>query len=365
MEKWAMDNLINRISEGKETESAIDEVLRLSAKEQESLFAALGRLKNEKTARFLEDLFPRTVNSGLQKLIKKTAFRLKSQGVVVDDLRTAGGSILRKMEVLREAQAFLSSYDQEQVRTAVVAVETRRNHFVLAHAMLHFSKGLLQLQSLTLNRNSLERIIEGYIAAVVQPLAFESVSPPYVGYLVTEGAALSGKQTEDARGLVRILSETRGDIKKPVDIMGLPLSGEVFSSPAETVFSDDLFRFLNLLWPGMEADQKRMTHALHSTIVLPPHLLQERKDAFLAGLLENDRIIALSTPFKRLLEDYAYLFYRMGRFDCYKGSLEILKDGETVKKALIYFVLRTLEAVEKEKTPQPEVLVDPFSRERR
>ena len=63
----------------------------------------------------------------------------------------------------------------------------------------------------------------------------------------------------------------------------------------------------------MEEDRKKLNEVINPTIVLPPYVIEERRQAFLNELVESERLAARLPQFKRMLEDYAYLFYCLGK----------------------------------------------------
>ena len=143
-----MDDILNSIADGAGTAETVEQVLRLPGEQQESLIHAVGALKSERAGRFLSLLYPSLADKALQKLVKKALFRLKTQGIPVEEPRMPGESVLKKVETGREARAFLSNYDPEMTRLVLVALEMKKNQFLLSHAMLHFSDGLVDLKSL-------------------------------------------------------------------------------------------------------------------------------------------------------------------------------------------------------------------------
>ena len=111
----------------------------------------------------------------------------------------------------------------------------------------------------------------------------------------------------------------------------------------------------------MEEDRKKLKDVLNPSIVLPPYVLEERKQAFLNELVENERLAARLPQFKRMLEDYAYLFYCLENVDYYKGLLVQLADAAAVKRAFLHFVGKAFGKPEEQDRPQEGVIIDPRS----
>jgi len=135
--------------------------------------------------------------------------------------------------------------------------------------------------------------------------------------------------------------------------------------PVSTVLSDELFQSLALTWDTMEADRSALAALGGPAIVLPPHMIKERIEAFFKGLLDGEPLKS-KTPFiKRLLEDYAYIFFLSGRLDCFKTLRELLMNEKGVYGALSFFAGRSLETKESEPGRQSGLIVNPYEQVRR
>ena len=121
-------------------------------------------------------------------------------------------------------------------------------------------------------------LIPEYTSSAVAPIVLPAISPPFAGYLVEEGARASGRQAEEARGINRMMSAVKGDVRKPEDIYLLDAHG---AAPAafEDVLNDSMFEPFNLAWPGIEEDKKKLDEAVNSGIVLPQYVVEERRQA--------------------------------------------------------------------------------------
>jgi hypothetical protein len=360
-----MDDILKSIADGAAAGETVDQVLGLPGEEQELLIHAIGSLKSEGAARFLSLLYPSLVDKTLQKLVKKALFRLKTQGIPVEEPRMPGESALRKVETGREARAFLSNYDPEMTRVVLVAVEMKKNQFLLSQAVLHFSNGLEELKSFPISRDELDDFLKDFLLRMPPLMVLPSISAAYAGYLIEEASGLSGKEAEEAASLHRMLPATKSDVGRPNDIYLLPGADAASEASAEAVFADAIFDPFSLGWPGMEEDLKKLNDVRNPTIVLPPYIVEERRQAFLNELVEEERLAARLPLFKRMLEDYAYLFYCLENFDCYKGLLAQLGEPAAVKRAFLRFVQEAFEEPEEADRPQDGIIIDPHSLMRR
>ncbi len=365
--QFRMEELIKAVLDGKAFETAAQRFLTLPTNEQEQVVAQLGTSKSDNAARFLTLLYPSVTDKKLQKLLKRSLFRLKTQGIHVEEPREAGESVLKKAEVTRETRAFMSNYDPEQTRAVLAAAALKKNQFLFSHAVIHFSRGLVEMRSFPIPAKELDALLKEYLGHTAPPMVLPAVSAPYAGYIIQEAAGRSGKETEEAKSLNFFLAPAHGDVHKPQDIYTLPVDASIAAAPRETVFAHPMFQTFRLTWAGMEEDNKKLQDAANPGIVLPQHVAQERVDAALMELIKGEKIAANLPPFKRMLEDYAYLFYCLKEPSLYKGLIGQMKDEESATQAFLYFVRNALSALQQKKQEErePGLLVDPFASPRR
>ncbi len=356
-----MDEILRTIADGAGTGETVETVLRLPGEELGSLIDAIGRLGSKHAARFLSLLYPSLSDKKLQKLVKRALFRLRTEGIRVEEPGMPGEPVLKKVETGREARAFLSNYDADMTRGVLVAIETKKNQFVLSQAVLHFSDGLVDLDSYPLVRDQLESFLKDSRVQMPPPMVLPPVSAAYAGYLIEEASGLSGRKADVAADLRRMLSATKGDVRKPGDIYLLPEADTASEVPAEAIFADEIFEPFALRWPGIEEDRKKLNDVLNPAIVLPPYMTEEKRQAFLNELAAGERLGARLPQFRRMLEDYAYLFYCLRRFDYYKGLLALIVEPAAVKSAFLRFVQKAFGKLEETDRPEPGVIIDPHS----
>jgi len=363
VKEWAMEELIKDIESG-EVEKAVEKAVHLSGQEQERLIDRAGRLGSPNGGMFLTLLYPNIDDKGLRKIIKKAIFHLKTLGIPVEEPRSPGESVLRSAETVREGRAILSNYDPGQTRAIIAAVETKKREFLFAHAITHFSKGLEELRTFPVERNELEELIGDFTSRMQRPMVLAPVSPPYAGFLLEEASVASGRHVDDARGMSRLLAASKERVRKPADVYLFEDRGGTGAASVEAVLGSDVLEPFSLEWQGLDEDRAKLKEVTNPAIVLPPHILQERTEAFLKGLLEKEAVASRLHAFKRMLEDTAYLFHSLGEMANYEALLDLLKDNEGVLKAFVYFLQKALRKTEGEER-EPGVIIDPRSLVRR
>jgi hypothetical protein len=362
MKEWAMSTIDKWIASGDESGETFDLFLALGSGEQALLLKDIGASRSGEAVKFLVHLYERTPDKKLQKLVKKALFQLKTQGIAVEELKPAGESVLRRAaEAIREAKALLSSYDNELTRVVTTAFEIKKNQFALTHGVLHFTKGLVELRSIPVNRAEVDGILNEYISRSQSPVLCRPVSPPYSGYIIEEASNISGKEVDEARSLRHYLSEAQGEVRKPKDLHHLTVDSGAAAASIDDVITSEVFEPFRLDWPGTEEDRRAFDNAVNPSIVLPPYIAQERREAFLKNLAESEGFHSIVPRFRRMLEDTAYLFYQSGRHDYYLSLMNVLKDERATNKALIYFVQKTFQDLAKTREQNRELIVDPFA----
>lgn len=361
-----MDDIVEHVKEGIQPEETAKRILDLPPDRQEALINQIMDLRSEKASHFLVLLAEEAPDKKLRKLVKKAVFLLRTQGIVVDEPSGGGESVLKKVENTRDARALLSNYDPEQTRAVVAVSELKKNQFLFTHGVLHFSNGLTELRSFTVGRSDLDRLMDEYILRTPRPMVLVDISAPYAGYLLEEASGISGKEPEETRSLSRLLSGAKGDVKRPSDIHHLVAPAGIPPISIESALDDEVFEPFLLQWSGMENDRKKLAEAVNPSLVLPPYVIQERREAFLRTVSASERVTSNTLPLRRMLEDTAYLFYCQKRFDRYRALIEAVTDPQSVEEVLLHFAGKTLdELTEKAQQQRAEVLVDPHSLVRR
>lgn len=357
-----MDDMWSIIKSG-DIQAGLDHFASLPAEQRRGFLEQVGSVKDNNAARLLSALFPTLDQKDLKKLVKKLLFHLKTQGVQVDEPVVSGDSALKKVEVARDQIALVSNYDHEGIRVVLLAFEMRKKQFIFTHVTQHFGEGLADMMSAPIDKQGLDGLIRDYRTRTRSSMVLVDVSPRYALYLIEEASTTSGKQTEEIKGLKRLATGLKGDIKTPADIYTLqpPLSGPEVSW--QQVVSGASFEPFTLSWKGLEEDRKEFHSIVNPQIVLPPYVVEEKKTAYLKELAALDRMRPLQLHLSRMLEDYAYLFYCRGEYAGYAALVSVLQSTDTLDALMQFFLKKSLGQKEKEQQQQaPGLIVDPYTR---
>ena len=361
-----MKEIIELIHDPDQFENLKEIYLRQPAEEREKSILALKDIKEENAGRFLVSLLAFEPDKDIQKLIRKQIFRLKTAGVKVEDVRPAGESVLRRIEEKREHIGFMFNFDPSGTRIVIAAFEVKRNNFIFINAITHLTDGLVDLKLAPVTRPDFDTIIAQYREEVKPGVAFAGISPLYASFLIEEGDAKSHRYTEDVKQLKNFVSTLNDTVRAPEDIYRLEIPGTFEPLPHGSVLLHDIFAPLTLSWETLEEDRKTVADFADSAILLPQHILEEKKEEFLKTLLEKEALKGMLPLLKRVLEDYAYMFYQLGLFDCFQGIMDLLAQEKGLLDTLSFFVRKSLAAgINKEEKQQPGLIVNPYEQIRR
>jgi hypothetical protein len=357
MEECGMEEILRNLQSGGDLDVAVEAYVSLNSQEKSNLLEKIRAIKTERTALFLGKALDRTAEREIQKSIKKLLFMLKTQGVRMEEPKIPGESVLKKVESVREQKAFLSNYDPEGTRVVLLAFEVKKRQFVFMHAISHFSKGLLELAAVPIPRDELDAMLKDYLRRTERPMVLPQIAPKYASFLIEEASALSGAHADELRNLKPLMAGLKGPVQKPEDVRALPVPQETRSKDLQTILTDPILESFTLVWESIEADRKELEAVANPSIVVPPYVIEERRQAFMNELIQTDKLKSAGRSLKRMLEDYAYLFHALGELDTFKGLAEGLPDDQFLRHALLFFVKKSLD---KKGEEQPGVLVDPF-----
>lgn len=354
-----METILETINDKEMLDNNLKAFSLLSQENKVEFLEKLKKVHTETAGQFLNKLYGQETDKHIRKTIKKLLFRLKTLGVNVAEPEAQGEPALKKIEEKRTHRGLMSNYDGEGTRLVVVAFEVKKNRFILLHAMLDFTHGLLELATAPLDRNGVETLVAQYCKRTSTPFTVVEVSPRYAGWLIEEGSNLSGKYTEELADIKPFFTRLSGPVQKPSDIYFLPIPEETIALSLERIAAHEVVESFALPWDNMEDDKKQFNDiGGGSSIVLPPYMVQEKRRDFVKKLVEGDTLKSKLPLVARLMEDYAYLFHSLGEFGAYKGLIGALSDPEGPAALLSLLVRKALEQ-EGEKE-QPGVIVNPY-----
>ncbi len=353
-----MNDLIKAIHSAQDLKKKVEYYFTMTGGEKLSLLQNLGKQKNEDIGLFLNAIYPDEKDKEIRKLIRKAIFHLRSSGVKVEEPRSQDQPVLRKVEEMRTNRGFLTNFDHSRSRIVMAAYEVKKNTFVFLNGEVHFHEGLRELMSSPMDRKDLEKIIEAYRTNTREPAFMGEISPSYAAFIVEEGSKLSGRFNDAIRSLKSFVGHLKDAVHRPEDIYSLPVAEGTAPLAPQDVLQHSIFAPFSLSWEKIEEDRKEYLSTGTSTIVLPQHMAEERRAAFLKRLIGRDRIRSQMPLVKRMLEDYAYFFHGMGDIPRYLGAITILRDNNALTDVLLHLLKKSLHPGE-EKPVEGGLIVSP------
>jgi hypothetical protein len=258
----------------------------------------------------------------------------------------------------------MSNYDSEGTRVVIAACETKKHLFAFFHAVTHFLEGLVELKSAPITKNAYQNIINEYIKGTHKPFVLAGISAKYATYLMEEGAKASGKYLQEIEQVRQFVSHVKDEVEIPADIYRLQLPDTVNALSLDRVLSNGILTPFILSWDTIDNDRKEFNSVgTSSSIVLPPYMVEEKKQAFIRVLIEHEQVKQNLMRTRRLLEDYAYIFYCLHELSSYKSLIETIKNPVTEKEMFTRFVRNSLEKTDQQ--PQPGLIINPYEQVRR
>ena len=359
-----MDGLIKAIKNARETEKKVEYYFTMTADEKRELLADLAKEKSEDIGIFLNAVYPDEPDKNIRKVIRKTIFRLRSSGIKVDEPGEKGQSVLRKVEEVRDNRGYLTNFDHAQSRMVMAAYEVKKNMFVFLNGEIHFREGLRELMSTPLDRKNLDDLFRAYLENTVEPAFMVEVSPVYAAFIVEEGSRISGRFSDAVGSLRSFAAHIKG--KDPVDrperIYSLPVKYDVSVAGIHDTLSHPVFQPFSLTWESIDADRKNFSSPGDSVIVLPQHMIEEKRMAFVDALINSDHIHSQVPNIRRMLEDYAYLLFKMGDHERYRGIIAFLRSDELFRQVMAFFTRKAVETPppQDKKTAPTDLIVNPY-----
>jgi len=352
-----MVEILKQIENSEDLSSQSAEFQRLSKNKKLELLDELKKIRHDNAGKLLNLIYIDEKDKDIRKHIRSLLHKLKTTGIKIEEPKISGEPVLRKIEEIKEHKGFMSNFDDFNTRVGVTAFQVKKNSYIVLSGVIRFEDGLEDLLTIPVDRKGLNDIINKYSHRNSEGLAFVEVSPAYSIYILEEASNKAGKFIEEMAQARKVLSHEQDFIREPKDIYDLEIPETTRALSVEKVLEHAIFEPFKLTWSSIEEDKKEYNSFADSSIVLPPYMIEEKKQAFLKTLIEKDDIKLTVQFIKRMLEDYAYIFHSIKELPYYKGLIEYLHSNDRPLDPIIYFIKKSL-AVEEKKTDG--LIVNPY-----
>lgn len=317
--------------------------------------------KDEDTASLLKELYDLEEDKELLKLIRRLLFRLRTQGIKVESPKQKGEIALKRIRTEPKTQAYLTSYDSLLKRACILSKERKKGLILIFHAIMSLKEGLEEVSYMEMETQEFSSWIRSYRESLESDgILFLNISPKYAFLLLEEAERRSKRFKREIDLLHKTfdIDMDTSEVKSPRDLYDL-LGEQKGEEQRMDLFSHPMFKNLILSWEGIEEDVKAYSDQKDSILVLPSHILEERKRGFLEDLVNSERLRTLRDDFRRILEDYAYMAHLKGLTGLLSEILKTLKEQKLFDEYLKRSISASLDMRLRIEESKPRLILRP------
>lgn len=366
------------IQDGKSDEEIFQSLQSLLGKDPtfDGHFAeSLATLSDAKTARILQRMSKISKEKKVQKMIKRSLYRLRSKGISIEEASPKKEeSILRPLQV-EPSKGFGNGYDFSWNRFLLLLIPRSGRRLAVLHGLVSDEKGFLDFSGAEMSRKEFKEFFEE--VQKVSPTPMVEMEASYIGFLLTRAYQLT---LEKGGTPPPSYLQLKSDVEKIKKHYGRPLiysylpSDEIAGEDWRVGRGGDLLKID--LFSGWRVEEDlilryadEIREAEESKIVLHP----AQKEARLQGIYQK----ALSELFsgekrflyKRRLEEMAYLLFKLGKEEEARLSLAIALDLEKplnliqpnpfLLQLIVKSIVTLLAEANEKRAKEPSLIVKP------
>ena len=325
------------IQDGKSDEEIFQSLQSLLGKDPTfdgHLAESLTTLSDAKTAKILQRMLKISKEKKVQKMIKRSLYRMKSKGISIEETPlNKEASILRPLQA-EPPKGFGGGFDFLGQRFLLLVVPHAGRGWTVMQGVISDTEGLIDFSGEEMTRKGFKEFFEGVQAKSPFPLVEMEAS--YVGFLFLQAYQHSlEKKGTLPQAYLRSKSEIEGikkDYERPLIYSFLQADAiaddERMLRRGGDLLKADLFNSWKIAEDSIRPYADEVWEAEESKVVLN----QTQKEARFQGVYQK----ALSELFsgerrllyKRRLEEMAYLLYKLGREEEARISLAVAIDLE-------------------------------------
>jgi hypothetical protein len=335
---------------------------------------SLGRWNSPEAGILLQRLAEKSSSRAVLKNVRKSIFRLKSQGLEIDEIRDASPAVFHPAQPI-PAEGFLSTLDGTGTRMVWLVRPQPPRGVAAFHALITDSQGIMDFQAFETSRKKFHEYVEEFRKQA--PWEIVEADPEYCLGLMIEASELHSKKGETPPG----------DFLKWKTLMGSPpamplqplihlyLKEEEWKKRSDlldrtgSLFENPYFQ----TWYLEEEEAKKyltlMKEASESRLVLTPYQKEGRVMEIYRQAVEELFTGERRALFRRRLEEMAYVLWKTGKENeaqmSFVAALGMETEGgilsihpfllELVKRSLTLF----LEEEAKKQSKESDLLIKP------
>jgi hypothetical protein len=364
------------IQDGKSDEEIFQSLVTFWGKAPETdsqIAELLASIPSAKIARILQRMLEVSKEKKVQKIIKRSLYRLKNRGIAVEEVsRGERRSILQTLKA-EPPKGYASAIDFLGQRLLLLVIPHMGRRWTVAQGVISDTEGLIDFSGEEMTRKEFMRFFEEVREKT--PLPFVEMEPSYVEFLLMQAYQLTlEKRRTPPQDFLLLKSEienVRKEYEKPL-IYSYLQADEIAGDDRILTNSEDLLK--NDLFSGWRIGEdeirpyaEAILEAEESKIILNQAQKEARfQEIYLKALSElfsEERRLF----FKRRIEEMAYILLKLGRQEEAKISLAIALDLEKPLNLiqpnpfLFQLVIRSILAFLKETSEKkkPSLIVKP------
>jgi len=325
------------MADGKSEEEIFQYLRPLLEKDPEAskrLAELMVTIPGQITGRLLHRMFEVTQDKRVRKIIKRSLYRLRSKGIVVEEILSD-----KEEPVLRPLQAepkegFASGIDSLGQRLLWLILPHPGRGLTVMHGIVSDQDGIVDFSRDEMTRKGFRSFFEE--VQEKNPFPFVKIEPSYVAFLFTQAYRLNlEKKGIPLQDYVRAKSEIEGikkDYAKPMIYSHLKadeMAGDdrILKKGAD-LLNADVYSSWRIEEKQVRPYADEVWEAEESKIVLNPAQKEARFQAIylkaLTDLFPEER----KSLYRRRLEEMAYVLLKLGKEEEAKISLSVAMDLE-------------------------------------
>lgn len=366
------------ISNGKSEEEIFQLILPLLEKDPQTggkLAELMVALPDQKVGGLLHRMFETSQEKKIRKMIRRSLYRLKSKGVVVEEVfPDRKESILRPLRV-EPPQGFGNGYDLSWNRFLIITLPHPGRGWMVFHGLVHDTKGLVNFSGEEISRKGLKDFFDEIRKASPTPVVEMEAS--YVGFLFTQAYQLTlangGIPPPDYLHLKSEVEKIKKEYPSPLAYSYLQvdeiIGNDRILMKGADLLKSDLFYIWRIEEDLLRPFAEEVREAEESKIVLNP----VQKEARFQGIYQRALMDLFSEErrflYRRRMEEMAYVLFKLGREEEAKISLAVALDLEKplnpiqpnpfLFQLVIRSILGLLAESYEEKSREPSLIVKP------
>jgi hypothetical protein len=330
-----LDQIKTDIPNGKSVEEVFQTLVPLLEKDPQTggrLAELLVAIPDKMIGSLLHRMFEVTQDKKVRKTIKRSLYRMKGKGVVVEEVfPNKKESILRPLKV-EPPKGFGNGYDFSWNRFLIITIPHPGRGSMLVHGLVNDMKGLVDFSGEEMSRKALRNFFDE--VEKVSPTPVVEMEASYVAFLFTQAYQLTlaqgGTSPPDYLHLKSEVEKIRKDYERPL-IYSCMNENEIEGDEWILRRAGDLLK-KDFFYGWMIEEQEirpfadEVWQAEESKLILN----QAQKEARFQEIYQR----ALSTLFpeekrslyQRRMEEMAYLLFKLGREEEARISLAVALD---------------------------------------